>query len=62
MTSGRHNLRNEKTAGAMTVAHSGKFKSADDCIVSASSRKINGEAVIHFSNDDGHAQSKPPLC
>ena len=54
--------RQEKTAGAMTVAHSGKFKSADDCIVRASSRKINGEAVIHFSNDDGNARHTLPLA
>jgi hypothetical protein len=54
MREDRH--RQEKTAGAMTVARSGKSKS-DDCIVRASRYKINSKAaVIDNPIDDGHAQ------
>ena len=61
MNSSRPIPLNEEATVAMTVASSGKFRSADDCLVRASRYKINsGAAVIYLSDDDGHVPKRSP--
>jgi hypothetical protein len=61
MTSSLQTLRNEKTAGAMTVARSGKFQSACDRIVAASRYDFNSAAAVITRKLDGGYVVQNPL-
>ena len=61
MTSSRYTLRNEKTAGAMTVARSGKFKPACDRIVAALRYAFNSAAAVITRKIDGGYVVQTPL-